>query len=65
MGIKKGIPKLEKIKYVEMPISREEKRALNKKGFKVVDAKFDPDPKPKRKPKPKVETVEDTKEAVE
>ena len=46
------------IKYVKMPISIEEKRALNKQGFKVVDAKFDPSPeapkeKPKRKPRAK------------
>ena len=32
------------IKYIKMPISIEEKKALNKQGFKVVDAKFDPSP---------------------
>ena len=44
-----------------MPVSTEEKRALNKQGFKVVDAKFDPAPqkkpeeeKPKAKRKPRV-----------
>jgi hypothetical protein len=55
MGIKKSIPKLEKVKYVDMPISIEEKRALNRKGYKVVDSKFDPNPKPKRAPKAKAE----------
>ena len=49
------------IKYIKMPISIEEKKALNKQGFKVVDAKFDPSPgapkeeeeKPKRKTRSK------------
>ena len=47
------------IKYVKMPISIEEKKELNKQGFKVVDAKFDPSPeviqaeKPKRKARAK------------
>lgn len=48
-----------KIKYVEMPISIEEKREFNKQGFRIIDAKFDPSPekteeeKPKRKPRAK------------
>lgn len=58
MGVKKEIPKLEKVKYVKMPISFEEKRKLNKQGFKVVDAKFDPDPKPKKAKAKKPEPVE-------
>ena len=42
------------IKYVKMPITFEKKRALNKQGYRVIDAKFDPSPqvaeeKPKRK----------------
>ena len=44
-----------------MPVSTEEKRALNKQGFKVVGARFEPEPekkevteKPKTKRKPKV-----------
>jgi hypothetical protein len=47
------------IKYVEMPISIEEKREFNKQGFRIIDAKFDPSPntieeeKPKRKPRAK------------
>ena len=45
------------IKYVKMPISIEEKKEFNKQGFKVIDAKFDPEPlleeKPKRKPRAK------------
>lgn len=48
--------------YKDMPIDKAEVRELNKKGFKVVDAKFKPDgyecpltPKaaPKRTQKPK------------
>lgn len=35
---------------MKMPISLEEKRKLNKEGFKVVDEKFAPkEEKPKRK----------------
>ena len=45
------------IKYVKMPISIEEKKELNKQGFKVIDAKFNPEPlleeKPKAKRKPR------------
>lgn len=42
------------IKYVKMPISIEEKKELNKQGFKVIDAKFDLTPKPvEEKPKRK------------
>ena len=46
------------IKYVKMPISIEEKKEFNKQGFRVVDAKFDPEPvavaeKPKRKTRAK------------
>ena len=38
-----------------MPVTAEEKRALNKQGFKVVDIKFAPpeEVKPKRKPRAK------------
>ena len=44
------------IKYVKMPITFEEKRALNKQGYKVVDAKFDLSPKltPKSAPKRRI-----------
>ena len=41
------------IKYVKMPLSYEEKRAFNKQGFRVVDAKFDPSPKVEEQEKPK------------
>lgn len=41
------------IKYVKMPISIEEKKELNKQGFKVIDAKFDPSPKLDEPAKPK------------
>lgn len=30
------------IVYLQMPVSLEEKRALNKKGFKVVDELYKP-----------------------
>ena len=50
-----------KIKYLKLPISIEEKKAWNKKGFRVVDAKFNPEPEqelspeiePEEKPKAK------------
>ena len=42
-----------KIKYVKMPVSIEEKKEFNKRGFKVIDAKFDPSPVQEEKPKPK------------
>ena len=41
-----------KIKYLKMPVSFEEKRKLNKQGYKVVDEKFNPEPaaeKPKKR----------------
>lgn len=31
------------IKYVKMPITREQKREYNRLGFRVIDAKFAPD----------------------
>ena len=45
-----------KIKYLEMPVSVEEKRELNKAGFRVVDIRFKPEEveleeAPKAKPK--------------
>lgn len=48
------------IAYVEHPITKEEKRAYNQKGFTVVDARFKPnkigeDDKVFMKPKPKAE----------
>ena len=39
-----------------MPITIEEKKALNKQGFKVVDAKFDPSPAAPKEEKPKRKT---------
>lgn len=43
------------IKYVEMPISYDEKRKLNKEGFKLIDIKFKPaEEKSKAKAKVKV-----------
>lgn len=43
-----------RIKYVKMPVSVEDKRKLNKEGFKVIDIKFKPEEeKPKAKPKSK------------
>ena len=52
------------IRYVRMPLSIEEKKELNAKGFKVVDAKFEPvaqtvetvEPVEEVKPKPKRKT---------
>lgn len=31
------------IKYMKMPVTKEQKRALNLQGFQVVDAKFAPE----------------------
>ena len=39
---------------MKMPVNTEEKRKLNKQGFKVVDERFDPEPKPKKPKKSKV-----------
>ena len=39
---------------MKMPVSTEEKRKLNKQGFRVVDERFDPEPKPKKPKKSKV-----------
>lgn len=36
--------KLTKVKYVKHPVSPEAKRELNKQGYKVLDARFDPNP---------------------
>lgn len=48
---------MDKIKYLAHPVSAEVKKEWNKKGYRVVDAKFDPNPKaedkPKRKPRKK------------
>jgi hypothetical protein len=43
-----------KIKYMKMPVSLEEKRALNKEGIRIVDIQFKPvevEEKPKAKAK--------------
>lgn len=37
---------LDKIAYVEHPVSKEEKTKLNREGFKVVDLKFKPEKLP-------------------
>ena len=39
----------DKIKYVEHPVTPEEKEKLRKQGYKIVDAKFDPERKKNRK----------------
>ena len=44
------------IKYVKMPITFEKKRALNKQGYRVIDAKFDPSPQVVEEEKPKRKT---------
>ena len=57
MATKKPIKKPTKTKYLQMPVSFEEKREWNRKGYKVVDKRFDPNPeKPKRKPKKETAT---------
>ncbi len=45
---------MDKVKYLAHPVSKEVKKEWNAKGYKVVDAKFNPNPeqeKPKRKRK--------------
>lgn len=32
-----------KIKYVEHPVTSEEKKKLVNQGYKIIDARFDPD----------------------
>ena len=39
----------EKIKYVKHPVTAEKKAELRKQGYKIIDARFDPD----RKDEPK------------
>ena len=36
----------EKIAYEKHPVSPERKAELRAKGYKIIDARFDPDPKP-------------------
>jgi len=43
IGDKTAIKKELEIKYVEMPISIEQKKEYNSQGFRVVDAKFAPE----------------------
>lgn len=42
----------QKIIYEPHPVSPERKIKLRAQGFKIIDARFDPDPKPAGKPKP-------------
>jgi hypothetical protein len=49
--------KLTKTKYLAMPISRKEKKSWNKKGYRVVDKKYDPLP-PKKCIKQEPEVAE-------
>ncbi len=46
-----------KIKYVKHPLTKADKRKLQKQGFKIIDERFDPDYKPP------VKAVEPAKEA--
>lgn len=42
------------VKYVKHPVSKEQKAKLIADGFKILDARFEPEkPKPKAKAKPK------------
>lgn len=44
--------KLDKVKYLKHPVSKEEKQKLNQQGFKVLDARFEPkQEKPNQKDK--------------
>jgi hypothetical protein len=43
--------KLTKVKYLPHPISYEDKKKWNAKGYRVIDDRFDPEPKPVRKAK--------------
>ncbi len=42
-----------KIKYEPHPVSSERKAELRAQGFKIVDARFDPNPKPQAQDEPK------------
>jgi len=46
---------MDKVVYLPMPVSFEEKREWNKKGFQVVDELYKPadEPEPADEPKPK------------
>ncbi len=47
---------MNKVKYLAHPVSKEVVKDWNKKGYRVLDARFDPNPepeKPKRKRKTK------------
>ena len=41
-----------KIKYLAHPVTPEDKAKWVKKGFKIVDERFNPNPKKTRAPKP-------------
>ena len=45
--------KLSKTKYLAMPVTPAEKRALNAQGYKVVDVRFAPAGYEEEAPKPK------------
>lgn len=42
----------EKIVYEPHPVTPERKAELRAKGFKIIDARFDPNPKPEKPEKP-------------
>jgi len=47
---------MNKVKYLVHPVSKADKAEWNKKGYRVLDARFDPNPeaeKPKKKAKAK------------
>ena len=44
----------QKIAYEKHPVSPERKKELRDKGFKIIDAQFDPDPKPAKGKQEKV-----------
>ena len=44
---------MDKVKYLAHPVSTELKKEWNAKGYKVVDAKYDPSPKAEAEEKPK------------
>lgn len=45
--------KLDKIKYLASPVSKAEKAEWNKKGYRIIDARFEPEQEKPKKAKAK------------
>jgi len=44
---------MDKVKYLAHPVSKEVKKEWNAKGYRIIDARFDPNPESPEAEKPK------------